>query len=114
MRDGIYQLDYEGVNGGGIGVLIFDAGRVWGTDVVRGKWDGTYKMNPLTKLADLNLRVEMPAGEQSVLGPAQNFSWNIDVKASMDPSTDVGVIYAETNLGPASANYKFMRPLPSA
>ncbi len=114
MRDGLYQLEFAGPNGSGYGVLIFEDGRIYGSDVGAGKWDGTYTMNPTTKLADLKLRVEMPAGEQSVLGPAQSFSWNVDVTATMDPANDVGAINAQTNLGPATAKYKFMRSLPTA
>lgn len=112
MKDGMYQLEFAGRNGSGYGVLIFENGRIYGSDVGNGKWDGTYTMNPITKNADLDIRVEMPAGEESVLGPAQRFSWNVDVKATMDPTKDVGVINAQTNLGPATAKYKFMRTLP--
>lgn len=112
MKDGLYQLEFTGRNGSGYGVLIFENGRIYGSDVGNGKWDGTYTMNPITKNADLDIRVEMPAGEESVLGPAQRFSWNVDVKATMDPTKDVGVINAQTNLGPATATYKYMRSLP--
>ncbi|ULJ73324.1 helix-turn-helix transcriptional regulator [Rhizobium gallicum] len=112
MKDGLYQLEFSAHNGVGIGVLIFENGRIYGSDVGNGKWDGTYTMNPVTKQAELDIRVEMPAGEESVLGPAQRFSWNVDVKATMDPTKDVGVIIAQTNLGQAQAKYKYMRSLP--
>jgi hypothetical protein len=112
MKNGLYQLEFAGRNGSGYGVLIFENGRIYGSDVGNGKWDGTYTMNPVTKSADLEIRVEMPAGEESVLGPAQRFSWNVEVKATMDPCKDVGVINAQTNLGPATTKYKFMRSLP--
>lgn len=112
MKDGLYQLEFAGPNGAGYGVLIFDNGRVYGSDVGLGKWDGSYKMNPITKRAEIELTVQMPAGSESVLGPAQPFRWNVDVRATMDPSVDVGYIDAQTNLGPAKAKYIYMRSLP--
>lgn len=69
-------------------------------------------MNPMTKLADVQLRVEMPAGSESVLGPPQPFGWNIDVTAALDPSKDSGVIVAKTTMGSAQGKYQFMRSLP--
>ncbi|GLR56207.1 MULTISPECIES: GrlR family regulatory protein [Rhizobium] len=112
MKDGLYQLEFAGRNGSGYGVLIFDNGRVYGSDIGHGKWDGSYTMNPITKSAEIELTVQMPAGSESVLGPAQPFSWNVDVKATMNPSLDVGYIDAQTNLGPAKAKYTYMRSLP--
>ncbi len=112
MKDGLYQLEFSGRNGSAYGVLIFENGRIYGSDVGAGKWDGIYTMNPITKNAELAIRVEMPPGLISVLGPSQPFSWSIDVKATIDPTKDAGVINAQTNLGPAMAKYRFMRSLP--
>ena len=112
MKDGLYQLEFAGRNGAGIGVLIFENGRVFGSDAGFGKYDGTYTMNPATKMADIKLRVEMPAGSESILGPAQPFSWNVDVETSLDPTRDSDVISVRTNLGAAQARYQYMRSLP--
>lgn len=113
MKDGLYSLEFQGAQGSGLGVLIFDSGRVFGSDAGFGKYDGSYVMNPETGLADISLRVEMPANQPSVLGPPQPFSWNVDVSATIDPTKDVGEIVARTNLGNAVARYQFMRGLPS-
>ena len=112
MKDGMYAIEFAGKNGDGMGVLIFDNGKVYGSDVGFGKYDGTYTMNPDTKRADIKLRVEMPAGSESVLGPKQPFSWNVEVTTSLDPTKDSDLISVHTNLGAAQAKYTFMRALP--
>lgn len=112
MKDGMYAIEFAGKNGDGMGVLIFDNGKVYGGDVGFGKYDGTYTMNPETKRADIKLRVEMPAGSESVLGPKQPFSWNVEVTTSLDPTKDSDMISVHTNLGAAQAKYTFMRSLP--
>lgn len=112
MKDGMYAVEFEGSNGQGMGVLIFDNGKVFGSDIGMGKYDGSYVMNNDTKRAEIKLRVEMPAGSESVLGPAQPFSWNVDVLTSMDPAKDTDLITVHTNMGQARAKYTFMRSLP--
>lgn len=113
MRDGLYSIEFSGRNGFGYGVLVFDNGRVYGSDVGLGQYDGVYKMNPLTGEADIRLRVQMPAGSESILGPAQPFAWGVDVDASMDPRIANGEIFVRTSMGEAKANYRFMRSLPN-
>ncbi|UXR90898.1 hypothetical protein [Agrobacterium tumefaciens] len=112
MKDGMYAIEYEGSNGQGMGVLIFDNGKVFGSDVGFGKYDGAYTMNVNSKRADIRLRVEMPAGSASIFGPPQPFSWNIEVTTSIDPAKDTDVINVHTDVGQARAKYTFMRSLP--
>jgi predicted transcriptional regulator len=112
MKDGMYAVEFQGRHGRGMGFLIFDNGKVFGSDVGLGKYDGSYTMNPTTQCADVKLRVEMPAGSESILGPAQPFSWNIDLVTSIDPTKDTDLIEVHTDVGQAKARYTFMRSLP--
>lgn len=115
MKDGMYLIEFAGRAGFGYGTLVFDAGRIYGVDVSGGKYDGSYSFNEATRLVDVAIKVQMPAGEQSVIGVIQPFEWILDVRTVMDPSKDVGQVNVSTNLGESiDASYRFLRSLPIA
>jgi transcriptional regulator with XRE-family HTH domain len=113
MKDGMYSIEYQGTGGAGFGVLIFDGGRVYGSDVGMGKYDGSYLINKGTGLVDVKVRVELPANQPSVLGLTNPYDWAIDIETTIAPNSDAGVISAVTALGTVSANYKYLRGLPT-
>src|SRR6266436_3751706 len=51
MRDGMYGISFQGRQSAGMGVLIFDAGRAYGTDSQGVKFDGEYVFNEKTARA---------------------------------------------------------------
>lgn len=115
MKDGMYLIGFTGRSGTGHGMLIFDGGRIYGADVSKGKYDGEYIFNEKTGLVDVSLRVEMPAGVESVVGMIQRFDWILEVFTEFDPAKDCGELRVRTNLGePINANYQYLRSLPVA
>lgn len=115
MKDGMYLIQYAGQAGSGYGTLIFDGGRIYGADIAAGKYDGECHFNEATGLVDVSIRVQMSAGQQSVIGMVQPFDWILDVSTAMDPDKDCGQLNVQTNLAkPIVASYRFLRSLPVA
>src|SRR5438128_1313731 len=45
MRDGMFGITFQGQQGAGMGLLVFDNGRVYGTDTLGVRYDGEYIFN---------------------------------------------------------------------
>lgn len=115
MRDGMFGITFQGRSGSGAGVLIFDTGRVYGTDEGGARYDGGYIYDENTGRANLSLKVTFPPNGETVLGIRNPYEWSIDVAASLDPKQDSGQLLAKTSVGqPIKAQFKFLRPLPDA
>lgn len=115
MRDGMFGITYQGQVGAGMAVLIFEAGRVYGSDAMKGRYDGGYVFNEATGLVDVTVKVTFPPNVPSVFGISNPFEWAIDVMAAFDPKQDIGQIEARTSLGqPLRAQFAYLRPLPEA
>jgi hypothetical protein len=115
MSDGMFGIVYSGNAGFGSGTLIFDNGRVYGADTERGRYDGMYLFNEASGLAEVTLKVTMPANTMSVFGISNPYEWAIDVTAAIDPKLDSGHVAVKSSLGPSlQAQYKFLRGLPDA
>jgi len=113
MKDGIYKIDYAGATGTGYAMLVFDGGRIYGSDVARGEYDGHYAPNPNTGMVDIAVKVKMPANAPSVIGMTNPFEWMLEVETSMNPKRDSDNMAVRNNLGqPIKARYEFMRSLP--
>jgi hypothetical protein len=115
MRDGIFGITFQGQNGSGMGMLIFDAGKIYGTDSEGARYDGTYTYRENTATADIVLKVTFPPGITSVFGICNPYEWSIDVSTGFDPKQNSGALTVKTSLGKAiDAQFKYLRPLPDA
>jgi hypothetical protein len=115
MRDGMYRVRFQSPSDSGDGVLVFDSGRVWGTDIGNARYDGEYLVNDHTGKADVRLKVTFPANGMSVFGIKNPYEWSIDVTTILDPQHTRGQLTVQTSLQQAlTAQYEFMRPLPDA
>jgi hypothetical protein len=115
MRDGIYGITFEGPQASGMGLLILDAGRVYGADAGAARYDGDYLFHEDTGIADIVLKVTFPPNIMSVFGIANPYEWAIDVSTSLDPKHDSGSLAVRTSLGqPLIAQFKFLRSLPES
>ena len=45
-KEGFWQVSYQGAEGYGVAILVFDSGTVVGYDVTGGLVDGTYRLAP--------------------------------------------------------------------
>ena len=114
VKDGMYGINFSATAGQGFGLLVFENGRIYGTDTTKAKYDGSYSPNVKTSMVDVKIRVEMPANVQSVIGVVQPFDWMLDVSTSMNPALDSGDLIVKSNVGPTlNARYDFMRALPA-
>jgi hypothetical protein len=115
MRDGMFGINFQGQQGAGMGVLIFDNGRVYGTDSQGVRYDGEYLFNEGSGLADVKIKVTFPPNVRAVFGTVNPYEWAFDITSSFDPKQNSGSLTVRTSLGqPISAQYVFLRSLPEA
>jgi hypothetical protein len=119
MRDGIFKIIFQGQTGSqqvaGVGMLIFENGRVYGSDTEGVRYDGTYMYNEGSGLADVKIKVTFPPNVRAVFGISNPYEWAFDVTATFDPKKDAGVVPVKTSLGkPITAQFVFLRSLPEA
>jgi hypothetical protein len=113
MRDGMFGITFQGQQGAGMGILVFDAGRVYGSDAEGAKYDGGYVFNDGSGKADVNLKVRFPPNVLSVFGIRNPYEWAIDVSTAIDPKQNAGSVIVKTSLGhQINAQYKYLRALP--
>ena len=114
MRDGMFGITFQGRQGAGMGMLIFDNGRVYGTDIGGARYDGGYVFDENTRLVDVRVKVTFPPNVEAIFGICNPYEWAIDVTTTFDPRQNSGPLAVKTSLGqPISAQYVFLRNLPS-
>jgi len=115
MRDGMFGITFQGQQGAGMGLLVFDNGRVYGTDTEGVRYDGEYLFNEGSGLADVKLKVTFPPNVQAVFGISNPYEWAFDVTTKFDPRQKAGALVVNTSLGkPINAQFRFLRGLPEA
>lgn len=115
MRDGMFGISFQGRQGAGMGMLIFDNGRVYGTDTEGVRYDGEYIFDETTGLADVKVKITFPPNVKAVFGISNPYEWAFDVTTTFDPKQNAGALAVKTSLGqPVSAKYIFLRNLPEA
>src|ERR1700741_1487993 len=85
MRDGMFGVTFQGQQGAGMGMLIFDEGKVYGTDSEGARYDGSYIYRESTGRVDVVVKVTFPPDVPSVFGISNPYEWSIDVSTSLDP-----------------------------
>ena len=110
MREGIYKVDYQGIEGMGMALMILETGTVTGADVVGGIYDGSYTWNEQTRLLDVDLDVTVPEGVVLVTGkvaPARGLKFRVRCSFPRDPNNQT--VQAETDFGPVLARIQLLR-----
>lgn len=115
MRDGMFGITFQGQVSAGLGVLVFDAGRVYGTDSEGARYDGEYVFHEDASRADVVVKVTFPPNVATVFGISNPYEWAIDVSTSFNPKQNAGPLDVKTSLGrPIAAQFKYLRALPDA
>jgi transcriptional regulator with XRE-family HTH domain len=113
MVDGMYKLDFRGAQGEGVGVLVLDRGRVYGSDegVL---YDGTYELSPIKSgYVDAKLYITVPSGIGLVQGvPPQPMQYGFDLECSF-MAGGASQFAVQTPFGPVQASMSFLRPIPN-
>jgi DNA-binding transcriptional regulator YiaG len=115
MRDGMFGITFQGQHGKGMGVLIFDSGKVYGTDEAAVRYDGDYIFDEASGLVGAKVKVTFPPNVKAVQGISNPYEWSIIVETKFDPRQNSGTLKLKTSLGqPLDARYVFLRSLPEA
>ncbi len=115
MRDGMYGISFQGQQGVGMGVLIFENGRVYGTDTQGVRYDGEYLYSESTGLADVKIKVTFPPNVRAVFGISNPYEWAFDVTTSFNPKQNSGPLTVRSSVGqPINAQFVYLRTLPEA
>ena len=115
MRDGMFGITFQGQQGAGMGVLIFDNGRIYGTDTQGVRYDGEYLFKESSGLVDVKIKVTFPPNVQAVFGISNPYEWAFDVTTTFNPNQNSGALAVKTSIGkPIKAQYVFLRSLPEA
>jgi hypothetical protein len=115
MRDGMFGITFQGQQGAGMGVLLFDNGRVYGTDTEKVRYDGEYLFDEASGLVNVKVKVTFPPNVKAVFGISNPYEWALYVTTAFNPKQDSGPLAVETSLGkPINAQYVFLRALPEA
>jgi hypothetical protein len=115
MRDGMFGITFQSQQGVGMGVLIFDQGRVYGTDTEGVRFDGAYIFHESSGLADVKMKVTFPPHVEAVFGISNPYEWAFDVTTTFNPQKDAGTLEVHTSIGQSiQAQYVFLRSLPEA
>jgi hypothetical protein len=113
MRDGMYGISFQGRDSAGMGVLVFENGRVYGSDVAGVRYDGGYIYHEAAKAADVRVKVTFPPNVESVFGVKNPYEWSFDVTTALNPHANSGPLALKTSLGqPINAQFVYLRPLP--
>jgi hypothetical protein len=111
----MYRITFGSIAGWGEGVLVFDEGRVFGIDVGRARYDGTYSPDLATGLVNLKVRVTFPPNGLAVFGESRPYEWSFEIVATIDPTKSKGSLSFPSPFGPTiKAEYEFLRPLAEA
>jgi hypothetical protein len=114
MRDGIFGIKFRGSNGESVGILIFDDGQVYGTDVAGVRYDGDCVFDETSGIAKVQIKVSFPPKVKAVFGISNEYEWSYDVVAKFNPNLNLGSFAGiETSIGQRiQADYFFLRSLP--
>jgi hypothetical protein len=115
MRDGMYGITFQGQQGTGMAVLVFDNGRIYGTDTGGVRYDGEYLFDEGTGFADVKAKITFPPNVKAVFGISNPYEWTFDITTRVDPKRPSGSLRVKTSIGQAiNAQFVYLRSLPDA
>ncbi len=110
MREGFYKVEYEGMLGYGVGVLVLDTNMVIGADSAGGTYDGRYEWNVQKEQFETNITVYVPEGVQTVQGQiAPSGGMKFEVRCNFPREPENIVVMADTDYGPVAVRLQQLR-----
>jgi hypothetical protein len=114
MRDGMFGVTYQGQHGAGMGMLVFENGRIYGSDG-GARYDGSYIYQEDTHRAEMTLKVIFPPNCNTVFGISNPYEWSTDVTANFDPKQQSAPLQVKSSFGQVlEAQITYLRSLPEA
>jgi transcriptional regulator with XRE-family HTH domain len=115
MREGMYGIKFQAGSNIAVGLLIFEDGRVFGTDEGGVRYDGDYTFDEHTGLVAVKIKIVFPPNVRAVFGISNPYEWSFEVTTSFDPKLSSGQLKVQTSIGRhLTAQYTFLRALPDA
>ncbi len=112
MKEGFYSVDYQGVAGMGNAVLVLRAGEVFGVDVRGGRYDGHCRTSDIPGLLDFIVKVTIPAGVGTVMGPvALSGGLTFEARTRLQENVDQQTVSVKTDYGDIQTVVSFIRAL---
>ncbi|TAH37664.1 MAG: hypothetical protein EYC62_01905 [Alphaproteobacteria bacterium] len=110
-KEGFYLVNFAGIDGEGLGMVVFDTGIVCGADVGGVRYDGTYIHNVKTDMLDIDITAKVPPGIPLVTGiPAQDKNYVFKVVGSLPRNIgEETVIPLQTSFGPVNTVFTKLR-----
>jgi transcriptional regulator with XRE-family HTH domain len=114
LREGMFLLQFTGMKDWGAGVLILENGIIYGADIGRVLYDGTYEFDASAGLIRGNIHVRIPPGTTTVQGTKFPYEIAFDVPVSFPRDADDYAFQIKTPIGPVNARIQFLRRIPNA
>ncbi len=113
MYEGMYKVTFQGAKGTGLGVLVMQRGRVFGSDGGV-QYDGAAKPSESRPgFADVQLHLTVPPGVPLVQGvPPKAMSYGFDLECSI-AVRGTTPLTVQTPFGPVRAVVEFLREVPA-
>lgn len=115
MANGVYNINYAGIQGFGSACVVFLNSEIFGTDVAASEYGGTYIIENGQVIGQVLLTV--PAGVALVTGaPISSTPYTIQIPFFMPAQIDekqVVQISVQLPSGTVNANIKKMKALPA-
>ena len=116
MRNGLYSVNYLGIEGTGVALLAMINGNIRGIDVGGGLYNGTIGGPNGTSppRCEVKMQVELPGGAPTVLGVvAPEGGLKFGVHTFVDPDAPSQQVDVESDYGKLSASLKRIWDLPA-
>jgi transcriptional regulator with XRE-family HTH domain len=114
LDEGIYRIEYRGDGGTGYGTLVLRNGKLAGTDVAGGSYEGTYLYDPTTELNNISLQMKIPPGGSLVTGlSAGPKGATIPIAASFKRATPKSVSVVDVAGNRVEVHLTYQQPLPN-
>lgn len=113
MPEGMYKFSFVGTTGTGLGVIILERGRVFGSDGAV-QYDGTYEPSTDRRgYVSVHVHLTVPPGVPLVQGvPAQPMSYGFDIDCAF-ASRGTTPVSVQTPFGPVQGHIAFLRAVPA-
>ena len=115
MPEGMYLATYTGTADAGFAVLVFQHGKIFGMDVGRVAYDGTYKPTGTPGQVAIHLKLSVPAGVPLVMGvPAKPVPYSFEIDPQVINTKGASSVPVVTPFGTVNAKLERLRDIPDA
>jgi hypothetical protein len=111
MPDGLYQIQYEGAQGQGTGVVLLTNGKILGSDGGV-DYDGTYVLRPPNNIVSARIKCTVHPGIELVTGfPARETIYDFSIAAEFPAQGSNTVLVYGPDGAPIVVSINCLRPI---